>query len=293
MRAPAPAAAADLRARAEAASAALPPLVLAAERLAAVVAPGAHGLRRPGPGEEFWQYRPAQPGEPARAIDWRRSARSDAAFVRDRERQTPQAAVLWVSAGQGMHFTGAADRPTKRDRAMLLALALAAALLRGGERVALLGRPPRGGRTELPKLAEGLSASPVAPGEDDAPDPALLRPAQRGVLIGDFLGDPAPVERFLDHAAAMGVTGVLLQLLDPDEEAFPFAGAVLFRSAGGRLAHDTRDAAGLRAAYLARLAERRARLSAAAARAGWQFGTATTGSPPAEALLWLATALRG
>ena len=43
-----------------------------------MVGAGAHGLRRPGPGEEFWQYRPAQPGEPARAIDWRRSARSDA-----------------------------------------------------------------------------------------------------------------------------------------------------------------------------------------------------------------------
>lgn len=287
------ASAADLRARAEAEAAALPALVLAAERLAAVIAPGAHGLRRPGPGEEFWQYRPAQPGESARAIDWRRSARSDATFVRDRERQTPQAAALWVSVGRGMHFTGGPDRPTKRDRAMLLALALASALLRGGERVALLGGAPRSGRTELPKLAEALAGAAPAAGDDDAPDAALLRPAQRAVLVGDFLGDPAPVERFLDHAAAMGVTGVLLQLLDPDEEGFPFRGAVLFRSAGGGVAHDTRDAAGLRTAYLARLDQQRARLSAAAARADWQFGTATTGSPPAEALLWLATALRG
>ena len=283
----------DLRRRAEAEAAALPALVLAAERLAAVVSPGAHGLRRAGPGEEFWQYRPAQPGEPARAIDWRRSARSDATFVRDRERQTPQAAVLWVSAGPGMRFTGAAARPSKRDRAMLLVLALAAALLRGGERVALLGQPPRTGRSELSRLADGLFARAASDETDDAPDPALLRPNQRAVLLGDFLGDPAGIERFLDHAAATGVTGLILQVLDPDELEFPFTGAILFRGAGGRLAHDTRDAAGLRAAYLQRLHARQALLTAAAARAGWQFGSASTGSAPAEALLWLATALRG
>ena len=284
---------ADLRARAEAEAAVLPALVLAAERLAAVVSPGAHGLRRAGPGEEFWQYRPAQPGEPARAIDWRRSARSDAAFVRDRERQTPQAAVLWVSAGQGMRFTGAADRPDKGDRAMLLALALAAALLRGGERVAPLGQAPKTGRNELARLASALFSRRAGNEEDDAPDPAMLRPMQRAVLLGDFLGDPAGIERFLDHAAAMDVSGVMLQVLDPDEVEFPFAGAIVFRSAGGRLAHDTRDAAGLRAAYLQRLHDRQARLTAAAARTGWQFGTASTGSSPAETLLWLAAALRG
>lgn len=287
----APAGAAALRRRAEAEAAALPALMLAAERLAAAVQPGAHGLRRPGPGDEFWQYRPAAEGDDARAIDWRRSARSDAAFVRDRERVAPRAAGLWVSAGAGMDWRGAGDRPTKRDRALLVGLALGLIMLRGGERVAVLGAAPRAGRAQAQRLAEDLAAAPLAAEDADAPPEAALQPGQVLVLIGDFLADPGPVEAALARAADAGASGALLQVLDPDEEGFPYAGAVLFRSPSGALRHDTDDAAGLRAAYLDRLVARRARLAAAAEAAGFRFGTHDTARPASEALLWLVRAL--
>ncbi|MFV0299607.1 MAG: DUF58 domain-containing protein [Paracoccus sp. (in: a-proteobacteria)] len=284
---------ADLRAGAEAESGGLPALVLSAERLAALIAPGAHGLRRGGPGEDFWQYRPARPEDTARSIDWRRSARSDQQFVRDREAQTAEAAVIWASAGQGMSYRGAADRPTKRDRARLLAMALGMVLLRGGERVALAGQPPRAGRLQTDRLAQGLALQADAGTDADQPPLAALRPNQRVVLISDFLGDPGWVADYLTRAAALGVTGALLQVLDPDEEVFPFDGAVLFRSVSGRTSHDTRDAAGLRAAYLARLAERRDLLRRGAEGAGWHFGMHDTGTPPATALMWLYQVLGG
>ncbi|WP_423207911.1 DUF58 domain-containing protein [Paracoccus yeei] len=283
----------QLRAGAEAASAGLPALMLSAERLAASLTAGAHGQRRAGAGEDFWQYRPATQGDTARSIDWRRSARSDGQFVRDREAQVAQSAVLWVSAAAGMDFSGGADRPAKRDRAALLALALALGLLAGGERVALAGQPPRPGRMQADRIAEALVARAPLPADEDTPPAEALRPGQRIVLIDDFLGDPAPVLAYLDRAAGLGVRGALLQVLDPDEEAFPYGGAVLFRSASGALRHDTRDAGGLRAAYLARLAERRAALTRAAATAGWHFGTHDTAAPPAQALLWLWSVLEG
>ncbi len=46
-----------LRQRAEALAATLPPLLVAAERVAATVAQGVHGRRRAGMGESFWQFR--------------------------------------------------------------------------------------------------------------------------------------------------------------------------------------------------------------------------------------------
>ena len=279
--------AAGLRAGAEAASAHLPGLILSAERLAAMVAPGAHGLRRAGPGEDFWQYRPASAGDAARSIDWRRSARSDSQFVRDREAQTAQAVALWVSAGQGMDWRGAEDRPTKGARAQLLALALAMVLLRGGEKVGLLGQPARAGRAQADRLAEAMAAAVLAPGDGDAPGPEAIRPNQRLVILSDFLTDPAWVDDLLARAGALGLTGVLMQVLDPDEEEFPYAGAVLFRSASGALRHDSRDAAGLRAAYRQRLAERRDWLAGQARRAGWHFGHHRTDHSPAVALGWL------
>ena len=68
---------AELRNRADAAAAARPGLLLAAERVAATVAQGVHGRRRVGQGEAFWQFRSYQPGDAATRIDWRASARSD------------------------------------------------------------------------------------------------------------------------------------------------------------------------------------------------------------------------
>ncbi|MTD98907.1 DUF58 domain-containing protein [Paracoccus sp. YIM 132242] len=258
-----------------------------------MIAPGAHGLRRGGPGEDFWQYRPAAQGDSARSIDWRRSARSDAQFVRDREAQTAQAVGLWISAGQGMGYSGSPDRPTKADRAHLLALALAMVLLRGGEKVGLLGQPARAGRVQADRLAERIVALRPQAGDDDAPVADHLRPNQRLVILSDFLDDPAWVDGLLARAAGMGVGGVLMQVLDPDEEVFPYNGAVLFRSLSGAIRHDSRDAGGLREAYLARLAERRDWLRRRAEGAGWHFGHHTTDHAPAVALSWLYQVLAG
>ena len=283
----------ELRARAKAASAGLPALMLSAERLAAALMPGAHGQRRVGPGEDFWQYRPATTGDSARSIDWRRSARSDGQFVRDREAEVPQSASIWISAAAGMEHSGGAGRSSKRDRADLLALALAMALLAGGERVALAGNPPRPGRAQADRIAQSLVARPALDADDDAPPAMALRPGQRVVLFDDFLGDPQPVLDYLHRAAGLGIRGALLQVLDPDEQGFPWTGAVLFRSASGALSHDTRDAGGLRDAYLARLAGRRELLGDAALNAGWRFASHDTAAAPAQALLWLWSVLEG
>lgn len=283
----------QLKAGAEAATAGLPALMLSAERLAASLTAGAHGQRRAGTGEDFWQYRPATDADTARSIDWRRSGRSDGQFVRDREAQVAQSAVIWVSAAAGMDFTGGADRPAKRDRADLLALSLSLALLAGGERVGIAGQPARMGRVQADRIAQELVTRQALAADEDAPPVQALRPGQRVVLIDDCLGDPAPLLAYLDRAAGMGVQGALLQVLDPDEAGFPFAGAVLFRSATGALNHDTRDAGGLRDAYLARLAERRAVLSRACLTAGWHFGTHDTAAAPSQALMWLWSVLEG
>ena len=283
----------ELRAQAQAASAHLPGLILSAERLAAMVAPGAHGLRRAGSGEDFWQYRPASDGDTAASIDWRRSARSDTQFVRDREVQTAQTVALWVSGGQGMNYTGDKARHSKGERAQLLALALGMVLLRGGERVGLLGRPAKSGRAQVARLAEELAGLSESQSDDDAPSPENLRPNQRLIVLSDFLTDPEWVDQLLARATAMSVKGVLMQVLDPDEGSVPWSGAGRFRSVSGAVRHDSRDAAGLRAAYLARLAERRDWLRSRADGAGWHFGTHTTDHAPAHALNWLFQVLEG
>nr|WP_226898224.1 DUF58 domain-containing protein [Mangrovicoccus algicola] len=275
-----------MRREAHGLSGALPPLLADAEHLASNMLLGAHGRRRPGTGEEFWQYRPAQATDEARLIDWRRSARSDQSFIRDREWQASQTVLLWVDAAQSMGFASR-GMPPKADRARALALAVAILLLRGGERVGLAGLevPPRSGGIQLLRLAEGLLAGQG--GDYGAPDIRGMMAKSRALFVSDFMGPFEPVETALTRAADRGVRGALLQVLDPEEEAFPFGGRTVFESMGGGVTHETLQAADLRARYLDRLAERKARLSDLARLTGWQFDCHHTAQSAQSALLWL------
>ncbi len=284
--------AADLRARAEDLAGPLPPLLAAAEHLATTVLLGQHGRRRPGMGDEFWQYRPAQAGDEMRMVDWRRSARSDQHFVREREWQAAQSVVLWADRGQSMRFTSSDALPTKSILARTLALATAVLLSRGGERVGLADNslPPRTGEMQLLRLSESLSTDDEV-AEYGAPEIDGLVPHARAVFLSDFLGDIGPVRTALTKAADKGVKGALVQILDPAEEAFPFDGRTIFESVGGTISFETQKARDLRSRYLDRLAERKDELRALSRLTGWQYDVHHTDRSATAALLWLYQAL--
>ncbi|GLS88739.1 hypothetical protein GCM10010873_37130 [Cypionkella aquatica] len=282
---------ADLRGRAETLGQSLPALLAEAEHLAATLMLGEHGRRRAGQGDEFWQYRPAHQGDAARSIDWRRSARSDAHFIREREWQAAQSVTLWVDAARSMAFSGDKDRASKLDRARLLALALSVLLLRGGERVGLSGTTPKPGRAQIMSMLEGLASDRA----DDYGTPEISGMVSHGraVFLSDFLGQLEPLETALTLAADRGVRGVLLQVLDTSEETFPFQGRTIFESMQGSLKHETQSAGDLRSRYLDRLAERKARLTTLARAMGWHYHCHHTGQSAQTALLWAYNALEG
>ena len=275
-----------LRSQAETLAAPLPALLAEAEHLATTVLLGDHGRRRAGTGDTFWQYRPAQPHDEARSIDWRRSARSDANFVQDKEWQIAQSIILWVDQAASMSFQSD-DNPTKAHRARTLALAIAILLIRGGERVGLTGLrlPPRRGEAQLARMAQLLSENDTT--DYGAPEAQGMLPHSRALFISDFLGDIKPVEDALLRAADRGVRGALLQVLDPQEEAFPFDGRTIFQSMSGAIEHETLKAGDLKTRYLDRLAERKDKLQHLARITGWQFQTHHTGMSATSALLWL------
>ena len=284
---------ATLRAKAEAQAAHFPPLLARAEHLAGAVLLGEHGRRRSGLGDDFWQYRPMQPGDSRRMVDWRRSARSDLQFVRQKEWQIAQSVQMWVDQAASMRFSSRADIPEKADRARLLALSLAILLVRAGERVGLTGGtlPPRRGEVQIERLAASL----INDHSDDyaAPDARGLLPHARAVFVSDFLGDIDGITAALTKAADRGVGGVLLQVLDPGEEGFPYRGRTVFHSVGGTLSHETLKADDLRDRYLDRLATRKNELSQLARTTGWQYHCHHTGNSAQSALLWLYRALDG
>lgn len=290
---------ARLRDRAEQTAAALPPLLVMAERVAATVAQGVHGRRRVGQGETFWQFRQYQPGDAAARIDWRESAKSQRLYVREAEWEAAQSVWLWRDASASMDYSSAdwlpgADWPTKRDRAELLLLALASLLVRGGERLALLGGgiAPISGRVALTRLAEQLAGDaggPAATAGLPAFEP-LPRSGQL-VLIGDFLAPLDAVNTAIARFAAAGLKGYVLHIADPAEEELPFSGRVRFEAVEEPGAIVIGRVESVREDYAERFRRHRGGLAALTRAVGWGFGVHRTDRPPHLALLALHAAL--
>jgi uncharacterized protein (DUF58 family) len=283
----------DLRHRSETEASRLPPLLARAHQLAGTVLLGDHGRRRAGLGDDFWQYRPAQVGDSRRLIDHRRSARGDQQFVREREWMIAQSVMLWLDQGASMRFHSEAGLPTKAERARILALAIAILLVRGGERVGLTGTtlPPRRGAAQIERLAAAFTVDETR--DYAPPEHRAMIPHAHAVFISDFLGDMSEVRLALTKAADRGVRGVLLQVLDPSEELFPFQGRTIFESVGGTLQHETLKANDLRGRYLERLAERKDDLAQLCRATGWRLGLHHTDDNAQTALLWLYQAIDG
>ena len=288
---------AGLRDRAEQAAAGLPPLLVAAERVAANVAQGVHGRRRVGQGETFWQFRQYAPGDAASRIDWRQSAKSQRLYVRETEWEAAQSVWLWRDASASMDYSSAryiagAGWPTKRDRAELLLVALASLLVRGGERLTLLGSgmAPISGRIALSRVTE-LVAHQAEAGSLPIFEP--LPRAGQLVLIGDFLASLDAVNAALARFAGAGLKGHLLQIVDPAEEDLPFEGRVRFAGTEEREEVVISRVESIRDDYASRFRDHRAGLAGIAGRLGWTFGMHRTDRSPGLALLALYEALSG
>ncbi|BBK38969.1 hypothetical protein STAQ_40470 [Allostella sp. ATCC 35155] len=276
-----------LRHRAEQAAARLPPLQVAAERVAATVVQGVHGRRRVGQGDAFWQYRNYEFGDAAAAVDWRQSARSQRLFVRQNEWEAAQSVWLWRDASPSMQWGSDAGLPTKLDRAELLLVALTALLARAGERVALLGggHRPVAGRFAVERMTQQvgerrqqLTGLPVI-------EP-LPRHA-RTVLFGDFLAPLDTVDPIVRRLAGAGLKGHIVQIVDPAEASLPFTGRVRFEGleAEGNLLLARVET--VREEYVERMRRHTAGLGDIARAAGWTHILHHTDQPPQSALLAL------
>ena len=282
--------------RAEAVGARLPPLLVAAERVASTVAQGVHGRRRVGQGDSFWQFRRFVAGDPVARIDWRQSAKSgrpvpDGWFIRETEWEAAQTVCLWRDASPSMRWHSRAVPIEKRERAELLLLALASLLLRGGERVLLMrqGGRPVSGRGGLDRLAQDLAG---AAADDAGVPPQLPLPRHASVvLFGDFLSPLAEIQAMVGMLSAVPVTGYLLQILDPAETLLPYVGRIRFRGLereGDTLVPRVET---VRDEYARRLKAQQDGLAAICTAAGFGFGIHRTDHPPEAALLTLYAAL--
>jgi uncharacterized protein (DUF58 family) len=267
-----------------------PGLCASAKEAAASVMHGVHGRRRAGAGETFWQFRPFVAGEAASRIDWRRSAKDDRLYVREREWEAAHTVYIWIDRSASMWFASSLALQPKIDRALVLGLAAADLLVRGGERTGLLGLTPAFAvRQIVERLAEVLLAQERAAGyvPEELPARINLPRGAQAILIGDFLADPAEISATIESLSARAARGHLVLIADPVEETFPFTGNTEFADVDSPARLRVGQAETFRHDYLRRLASHRDAIAAAARARGWTMMVHRTDLPATGALLAL------
>jgi len=267
-------------------AAAMPRLILEARRVAATMIHGLHGRRRAGPGENFWQYRRFMSGEPAHRVDWRRSARDDHLYVREREWEAAHTVWIWPDRSPSMAFTSAPRLDTKLDRALVVAFALAEVLVEGGERIGIPGlMRPTASRAVIEKMAEAILHDRSE--RSSLPPSFAPSPLSEVVLLSDLWSPIGDVQRTIALLSATGANGHVVQIVDPAEETFPYSGRIEFFEPEGAGTITAGRAETWRVDYEARVARHRAEIRAETDRLSWTFNIHRTDRPASELLLWL------
>jgi uncharacterized protein (DUF58 family) len=267
-------------------AATMPRLILEARRVAATVMHGLHGRRRAGPGENFWQYRRFISGEPAHRVDWRRSARDEHLYVREREWEAAHTVWLWPDRSASMSFASALATDTKLGRVLVIAFALGHLLVEGGERIGVPGlMRPTADRNVIDKMAQAIVHDRAAP--SSLPSAFSPSPLAEIVVLSDLWSPIADVRRTIAQLAATGAHGHVVQIVDPAEETFPYAGRIEFVEPEGAGAITAGRAESWRADYERRVDLHRTAIREETDRLGWTFTVHRTDRSASELLLRL------
>jgi uncharacterized protein (DUF58 family) len=169
-----------------------------------------------------------------------------------------------------MIFASPLVRATKLDRALVVGLALAEVLVEGGERVGLPGLlRPTASRNVIEKIAQAIVHDTSERGS--LPPSFAPSPLAEIVLLSDLWSPIAEVLGTLGQLSATGARGHVVQIVDPAEETFPYAGRIEFVEPEGAGTITAGRAETWRGDYETRIEGHRAAIRAETDRLGWSF----------------------
>ncbi len=223
---------------------------------------GLHRSPRKGFSVEFADFRPYQPGDDLRYVDWKIAARADRWVVKQYEEETNLRATLILDVSRSMDWRGAPAelRLAKRAYAEQLVAALALLLLRQRDAVGLIrfddavrtSIPPRARTTQWRRLVAAL-AEPAGGRASDlaaALGQAARLVTRRGmvVLVSDLLVDVDAAMPALRGLRAAGHDVTVFHVMDPAEHHFTLAAEAQYEDPESTLAVPAAGA-DVRAAY--------------------------------------------
>ena len=221
---------------------------------------GLHRSPRKGFSVEFADFRPYQPGDDLRYVDWKIAARADRWVVKQYEEETNLRATLILDVSRSMEWRSSPQLLSKRVFAEQLVAATALLLLRQRDAVGLIrfddairtSVPPRARTTQWRRLITALAepAGGRASNLAAAITQASRLVTRRGMvmLVSDLLVDPEPVITALRGLRAAGHDVLVFHVMDPAEQDFRLEGEAQFTDTESALAVPA-AAADVRSAY--------------------------------------------
>ncbi|ENN91246.1 DUF58 domain-containing protein [Bartonella bovis] len=263
----------------------MPHLLLQARLIANTLMAGYYSQRKRGNGDNFWQFRLYVEGESTTHIDWRRSARDEHTYLREREWETAQTVWIWPDQSASMHYCSRFSKISKGNYAIILSLALATLLARDGQYIAIPDlMAPTITSNVAERMAMALTNHQV---ENSFPDFSAINRFSQVIIISDFLDQSEKIIQHLRILVAKQVNVHLIEVADPAEESFPYKGRTEFFDPETKQKLLLGKAESFRKHYCKLYQKRREKLINFCSHQGWSYHVNTTDRPLKETILQL------
>jgi|688.fasta_scaffold152797_1 uncharacterized protein (DUF58 family) len=190
---------------------------------------------------EFAEHREYVPGDDLRYVDWKVFGKSDRYYLKQYEEETNFSCWFLLDTSESMAYRSEGAALSKLDYARHLAAALSYLVLQQQDAVGLATFDrqvrsfvrPSAQMSHLKQVCHVMEGD--QPGVDTALGPILHELAerirQRGVivLLSDLFDDVEAVLLGLKHLRHRRHEVIVLQVIDPAEEDFPFIDPTLFK----------------------------------------------------------------
>jgi len=202
--------------------------------------PGIHRSLRQGRGNEFFQYRPYDPGEDMKVVDWKVFAKREELVAKTFQEDTNFNLFLVIDTSASMGYKGARSSSTKLHYASMLAACFAYISFRQGDRVGLFAYGeevqqrirPKSGHAHFGRIMNALAQlKPEGINKHEAAwDQLVGNMPGRSMVV--FLSDFLEAERILPERLRFALSSryeaLCLQVLDREEETLPQGEALRF-----------------------------------------------------------------
>ena len=176
--------------------------------------------KKRGIGEEFWDFREYQLGDPLKSIDWKKSSKLNKILIKNNENESSKNIWFWRNESVSMNYRNSNKVEEKLYRSKMLGLILIDIFLRSGEKVGIIGSDlalKKGPKSFLEIATEFLSRSLKF-------SDSRIKKNDVVFIISDFLENPNQIKKQLLSISESIYSGILIQVLDSSELEFPFKG---------------------------------------------------------------------